>query len=61
MFNALRVERWSVFYGLINAGTSARCFFMHEYVVGAWLGLLALAAVVQFYVAGTMVKKGPNG
>jgi hypothetical protein len=47
------VARWSVIGGLVNTACAARCFFVHEYAVGAWCALLALATVGQFYLAGS--------
>ena len=49
--NAKRVARWSVIAGLINTAACARCFFVHEYLVGTWCMLLAVAMVGQFYIA----------
>lgn len=52
-----RVAYWSVIGGLLNTAAAARCFFIHERLVGAWLGLVALAMVAQFYVAGVMTER----
>lgn len=51
MFNAKAVARWSIIGGLLNTAACARCFFMHEWLVGAWVGFLALGMVGQFYIA----------
>lgn len=49
--HAKGVARWSIIGGLINTAASARCFFVHEYAVAVWTGLLALGMVGQFYIA----------
>lgn len=56
-FNHRRVANWSVVGGLINTVASARCFFIHEWLVGAWLGSMALLMVAQFYVAGKAAEE----
>jgi hypothetical protein len=50
------VARGSIIGGLVNTALAARCFFVHEYVVGGWLALLSLAMVGQFYLAGSQEK-----
>lgn len=60
MFNHRRVANWSVIGGLINTAASARCFFVHEHLVGAWLGSMALLMVAQFYVAGRAAEADPK-
>lgn len=50
--NPRRVAFWSIIGGLANTAACARALFIHEYAVGAWLGLLSLMMVLQFSVAG---------
>lgn len=47
------VARWSIIGGLLNTAGAARCFFVHEYAVGAWLAVMALGMVGQYYLAGS--------
>ena len=58
MFEAPKVvARWSIIGGLANTAGCARCFFIHEYALGAWLLLLTLGMVGQFYFASVDVEK----
>ena len=61
MFNHARVARWSVIAGLINTAASARCFFIHEYAIGAWLGLIAVLMGLQFSMAGARAEESKRG
>lgn len=60
-FNHRRVAHWSIVGGLINTAASARCFFIHEYLVGSWLGLFAVMMVLQFYIAGSAAEEAKRG
>lgn len=60
-FNHTRVARWSVVAGLINTAASARCFFIHEYLVGMWLGLMAVLTGLQFSLASMNAEKEKRG
>jgi hypothetical protein len=51
MNNPKRVAYWSIIGGFVNTAACARCLFVHEYLVGAWLGVLAVGMVFQYYVA----------